>query len=193
MCCRPSPPCRCRRAGRVRRLRPPVRSGRRPGRAGDVLDRRRAGGSLGHGSGATGGGGRREGPARRQGRLREPYRRPPGGEGARDDAPADARPAAERALAQGAGAAGREARHRRRLGQGRRRQVDDRLQPRPRPAGGGAEGRAPRRRHLRPVDAEAVRHPRQAEGAERPHPRADGRLRHQGHVDRLPHRRGGGR
>ena len=57
----------------------------------------------------------------------------------------------------GAAHSRRQAHHRRRLGQGRRRQVDRRLQPRRRPGQDRPEGRRPRRRPLRPLDAEAVR------------------------------------
>ena len=51
----------------------------------------------------------------------------------------------------------RQAHHRRRVGQGRRRQVHDRGQYCARPRRAGPEGRRARRRHLRPVDAEALR------------------------------------
>ena len=53
--------------------------------------------------------------------------------------------------------AGRGPHHRRGLGQGRRRQVDDRGQSRARAEGERAPRRHPRRRHLRPVDAAAAR------------------------------------
>jgi hypothetical protein len=52
------------------------------------------------------------------------------------------------------------ANHRGRLRQGRRRQIDHRGQSRARPARSRPEGRRARCRHLRPVGAEAARHPR---------------------------------
>ena len=54
--------------------------------------------------------------------------------------------------------AGRRGDHRRRLGQGRRRQIDHRRQSGARARSQRAAGRRARCRHLRPVDAEAARH-----------------------------------
>ncbi len=80
--------------------------------------------------------------------------------------------------------------HRRRVRQGRRRQVHHRRQHRARARRQWAEGRRARRRHLRPVHAEAAEHPRQAADGRRQDPEADGELRPEGHVDGLPRRRG---
>ena len=79
----------------------------------------------------------------------------------------------------------RQARHRGRLRQGRRRQVHHLLQSRARLRRDRAEGRHPRRRHLRSVATKTVRPARQA-AADRPaHAGADGAVRRQGDVDRL--------
>ncbi len=80
--------------------------------------------------------------------------------------------------------------HRGRLRQGRRRQVDHRLQSRARPRRARPESRRARRRRVRPVDAAPARHRRQARPcARRPEAEADGEVRPQGDVDRLPGRR----
>ena len=85
----------------------------------------------------------------------------------------------------------RQAHHRGRLRQGRRRQVDGRLQSRGRPRQTRPQDRRARRRPLRPLDAEAVRHRRQAgDDAGRAQARPARGLWRQGDVDRLPRRRG---
>ena len=85
----------------------------------------------------------------------------------------------------------RQAHHRGRLGQGRRRQIDGRLQSRRRPRQARPQDRRARRGPVRPLDAEAVRRRRQAgDDAGRPQARAARGLWRQGDVDRLPHRRG---
>ena len=80
-------------------------------------------------------------------------------------------------------------RHRRGLGQGRRRQVDHRGQPRAGPGARRSPGRAARRRHLRPQPAPHDGAAGRTAGQPRrqAHPAARG-ARHQGHVDRLPDR-----
>ena len=84
---------------------------------------------------------------------------------------------------------GRQEHRRGRLRQGRRRQVDDRGQPRARARGGRRDGRRARRGHLRPVAADDARHRRPAGVEGRQDARADGRPRRAGDVDRLPDRR----
>ena len=79
---------------------------------------------------------------------------------------------------------------RRRLRQGRRRQVDGGRELRARAGGRRSEGRLARRRHLRPEPAaHAGSHGPAARDARRQDARAARRARHRGHVDRLPRRR----
>ena len=94
------------------------------------------------------------------------------------------RPASPRDLESGRHSR-RQARHRGRLRQGRRRQVHHLLQSRARLCRARAEGRHPRRRHLWPVAAKAVRSARQAAAGRPAHAGADGALWRQGDVDRL--------
>ena len=86
--------------------------------------------------------------------------------------------------------AGRQAHHRRRVGQGRRRQVDDRGQPGARPGRQRPRGRPARRRHLRPVDAAHARRHREARIGRRQDAEADRALSGSDHVDRLHRERG---
>ena len=88
---------------------------------------------------------------------------------------------------------GAHARHRRRLGQGRRRQVVADGQPRARAARSGPRGRRRRRRHLRLLDPGHARHPA-APGRRGQDDRPARGARPQGDVDRvLPRRRRLGR
>ena len=111
--------------------------------------------------------------------------RPSGG------APATGKPAPQAAAAARARRhSGRDPHHRRRLRQGRRRQVDHRGQSGAGPRGPWPCCRPARRRHLRPLDAQAARHPRPARHRHRAHAAPARRLWPQGDVDRLPGRRG---
>ena len=121
--------------------------------------------------------------ARRR-RLRRPRR------------PGEGRPAAQarsqRRVARGCAGRGLQRRVRR-LGQGRRRQVDHHRQPRRRARRGRQEGRRPRRRRLGLLDPAHVRRRRPPARLARAQDRAaGGHRRGEGHVDRVL-RRGGRR
>ena len=123
---------------------------------------------------------------------RDPHRRARAGrgQGARPSPRPFARRAAAATKARHVADAGQDPlHHRRRLGQGRRRQIDDLGQSRARPRRAGLARRPARRRYLRPLGAASLRPLRQAEGRERQARAARG-LWHQGHVDGLPRRRG---
>ncbi|CAA9219067.1 MAG: [4Fe-4S] cluster assembly scaffold protein Mrp (ApbC), partial [uncultured Craurococcus sp.] len=138
-------------------------------------------------------------PRRRTGRRRRARRaerdggadRPSPGPGRARRAPAAApRPEGPGRPGPDAAARGAEDR-RRRLRQGRRRQVDHGGKPRRRARRRGAAGRVARCRHLRPLPPPDARHPRTAahRGAT-DHP--DQPLGAEGHVHRLPRRGGDG-
>ena len=116
-------------------------------------------------------------PGGRRAAAAAPQRRPSG----------RARRAARRI---GAGRSGRRGDHRGRVRQGRRRQIDHRGQSGARACRARAQGRHPRRRHLRAVAAEAARHQGAAADARRHAAQADHALWAHRDVDRLPDRRG---